>query len=389
MLTACEGGHQAALMAPTELLARQHLATLAPLFDAAGVGVAILTGREKGAARRAILGDLANGAAGALIGTHALFQDDVAFADLALAVIDEQQRFGVHQRLALQAKSGAGDADLLVLTATPIPRTLVLTHYGNMEVTRIAERPPGRGRVETRTLAMDRLDDVVDRLEVSLGAGARAYWICPQIDEDGEEKGAAAIARHEALAARFGARVALAHGRQPAALRDAAMAGFRDGTASVLVATTVVEVGVDVPEATIMVVEQAERFGLGQLHQLRGRIGRGGRDGACVLLYRPPLGPIARRRLEIMRETDDGFRIAEEDLALRGGGEVLGTRQSGMPEFRAVDPLAHGALIEMARDGAELVLARESELAGAGGAAARMLLYLFERDEAVRLVAAG
>ncbi len=389
MLTACEAGAQAALMAPTEVLARQHLKTLTPIFTAAGVNISLLTGREKGAARRALLDDLANGSIGALIGTHALFQDDVAFTDLALAVIDEQQRFGVHQRLALQAKSGTGAADLLVMTATPIPRTLVLTHYGNMDVTRIAEHPPGRGHIETRVVAVDRVNKVVDRLQAALNNGARAYWICPQIDEDGEERGAAAIARHQALVARFGDSVALAHGRQSAAERDHAMSAFRNGDANVLVATTVVEVGVDVSEATIMVIEQAERFGLSQLHQLRGRIGRGGHDGACVLLYSTPLGAIATRRLDIMRETDDGFRIAEEDLALRGGGELLGTRQSGLPEFRAVDPVAHGGLIEMARDNAELILSRNPDLDGSESKAARLLLYVFERDDALRLTGAG
>ncbi|NND49247.1 MAG: ATP-dependent DNA helicase RecG [Rhizobiales bacterium] len=389
MLTACESGAQAALMAPTEVLARQHLHTLTPIFAAAGVKIALLTGREKGATRRALLEDLASGEIGALIGTHALFQDDVVFHDLALAVIDEQQRFGVHQRLALQAKSGANAADLLVMTATPIPRTLVLTHYGNMDVTSISERPPGRGRIETRAVALERTDDVVDRLEAALAKGARVYWICPQIDEDGEERGAAAIARHQVLASRLGSGVALAHGRQSKDERDQAMSSFRDGDACVLVATTVVEVGVDVPEATIMVIEQAERFGLSQLHQLRGRIGRGGQDGACVLLYSTPLGAVAARRLDIMRETDDGFRIAEEDLTLRGGGEILGTRQSGLPDLRAADPIAHGGLIEMARNSAELILARDPAFGGQESAPATMLLYVFERDDALRLLAAG
>jgi ATP-dependent DNA helicase RecG len=389
MLTACEAGAQAALMAPTELLARQHLDTLAPLFAAAGVRVALLTGREQGAVRAELLAALESGRIGAVIGTHALFQDAVAFADLALVVVDEQHRFGVHQRLALQAKATRGPADMLVMTATPIPRTLLLTHYGNMDVTRITERPPGRGRIETRAVPIERVDEVIDRLAPRLDAGARAYWICPQIDEDGEERGAAALARHRALEARLGARVALAHGRQRADERDAAMAAFRGGSAGVLVATTVVEVGVDVPEADIIVVEQAERFGLSQLHQLRGRIARGGQNGACVLIYRPPLGTVAARRLDIMRECDDGFRIAEEDLALRGGGEILGTRQSGLPDFRIVDPVAHAPLIEVARDQAELILARSPGLDGTDGAAARALLHLFERDDAVALVDAG
>jgi ATP-dependent DNA helicase RecG len=389
MLTAVEAGFQAALMAPTELLARQHHQTLAGPFAAVGARLGLLTGREKGAPRRTALADLAAGKTDVLIGTHALFQHDVAFRDLGLAVIDEQHRFGVHQRLALQAKSDAGAVDLLVLTATPIPRTLLLTHYGNMEVTRLAERPPGRGRVTTRVLADDRTGEVLERLVGAVGSGARAFWICPQIDEAGEDRTATAVQRYEELRGLIGDKVALAHGRMAGEERDLAMDAFRAGRAQVLVATTVVEVGVDVPEATIMVVESADRFGLAQLHQLRGRIGRGGRDGACLLVYRKPLGDIAAARLKILRQTEDGFAIAEEDLRLRGGGEILGTRQSGAPELRLADPIAHADLIEPAREQAERELAGASHLSGPRAEALRHLLYLFERDEAIRLTGAG
>ena len=388
MLAAIEAGAQAALMAPTEILARQHFQTLEPLLASIGRRAALLTAREKGKTRAALLADLASGEIDVLIGTHALFQADVAFHDLGLAVIDEQHRFGVHQRLALQAKSTRGAADLLVMTATPIPRTLLLTHYGNMDVSRLTERPPGRGNIETRAISLDRIDTVVARLAEAVKNGARVYWICPMIEDEGDDEKAATEARAKALAPIFGDRLALVHGRMTPADKDAAMTAFKDGKVAVLVATTVVEVGVDVPEATIMVIERAERFGLAQLHQLRGRVGRSGRDSSCVLLYKSPLSEDATARLDICRQTNDGFRIADEDLALRGGGEVFGTRQSGIPGFRIADPIAHVEMIETARKTADAVLAADPHLTGPHKEL-KTLLYLFERDEAVRLAAPG
>ena len=387
MLTAVEAGCQAVLMAPTEILARQHFHTIAPLAEAAGVPLVILTGRDKGKARQAILDGLASGATPLVVGTHALFQEDVAFHDLAMAVIDEQHRFGVHQRLTLTAKGKA--VDVLVMTATPIPRTLMLTAYGDMDVSRLTERPPGRQPIETRTLPLDRLDDVVAGVGRALQHGAQIYWICPLVEESEKSDLAAAEERHRALQQHFGEKVGLVHGRMKGAEKDAVMARFSAGEVKVLVATTVVEVGVDVPQATVMVIEHAERFGLAQLHQLRGRVGRGSGKSSCLLLWQGPLGETARSRLQILRETDDGFRIAEEDLKLRGAGELLGTRQSGMPEFRLADLAVHGDLLATARDDARLILDRDPELAGARGKALRVLLYLFERDAAVKYLRSG
>jgi ATP-dependent DNA helicase RecG len=386
--TAVEAGFQAAFMAPTEILARQHLATIEPLCTAAGLTVALLTGREKGKARDAILADVASGRIDILVGTHALFQEAVAFANLGVAVIDEQHRFGVHQRLALQAK-GKGGVDVLVMTATPIPRTLTLTRYGDMDVSRLTDKPAGRKPVATRVMPVDRVDDVISGLARPLSEGARVYWVCPLVEESEEVDATDAEARFRALDARFPGRTGLIHGRMKGDEKDAVMARFQSGEVTLLVATTVIEVGVDVPEASIMVIEHAERFGLAQLHQLRGRVGRGTAASSCLLLYQAPLGEVARARLEIMRETDDGFRIAEEDLRLRGAGELLGTRQSGLPEFRVADLAVHGDLLAAARDDAHLLLADDPQLAGPRGDALRVLLYLFERDEAVRLLAAG
>ncbi len=388
MAAAVEAGHQAAMMAPTELLARQHLATILPLAEQAGLRVSMLTGRERGPARRQVLDDLAAGETDIVVGTHALFQDDVVFADLALAVVDEQHRFGVHERLALQAKSAAG-ADLLVTTATPIPRTLALTLYGDMEVSRITEKPVGRQPIDTRVLPLERLGEVVSRLRSALDGGARCYWVCPLVSESDALDISDAEQRYAALEQVFPGRIGLVHGRMKGAEKDRVMARFQAGELAILVATTVIEVGVDVPEATIMVIEHAERFGLAQLHQLRGRVGRGAAKSSCLLLYQSPLGDLARARLDIMRQTDDGFRIAEEDLKLRGSGELLGTRQSGEPEFRVADLAIHGTLLEAARDDAALILARDERLESDRGAALRVLLYLFERDEAVRLIGAG
>jgi len=387
MATAAEAGAQAALMAPTEILARQHHATVAPLAAAAGLEVALLTGRDKGKSRADTLAALADGTASIAIGTHALFQEDVAFADLRLAVIDEQHRFGVHQRLDLASKGHA--VDILVMTATPIPRTLMLTAYGDMDVSRLTEKPPGRRPVDTRVMPLGRLDDVVAAVGRSLDTGAKVYWVCPLVEESEALDVAAAEDRARHLRDVFGDRVGLIHGRMKAADRDAAMAAFVDGPKDVLVATTVIEVGVDVPAATVMVVEHAERFGLAQLHQLRGRIGRGERPSTCLLVYAPPLSDAARARLAIMRETEDGFRIAEEDLRLRGAGELLGTRQSGLPAFRIADLALHGDLLAMARDDARLALNRDPDLTTDRGWALRVLLYLFERDAAVRYLRSG
>jgi len=388
LASAVEAGTQGAIMAPTELLARQHLETLRPLCEAAGIRLAILTGREKGRVREQTLAALAQGAIDILVGTHALFQEGVDFRDLGLAVIDEQHRFGVHQRLALQAKAGR-NADLLVMTATPIPRTLALTLYGDMDVSKLTEKPSGRMPVETRALPIERMDDVIERLRKLIAKDGRAYWVCPLVEESELVDLAAAEERFRALSAALPGKVGLVHGRMRGAEKDAVMAEFRNGDIGVLVSTTVIEVGVDVPEASVMIVENAERFGLAQLHQLRGRVGRGGAKSSCVLLYQGPLGETAKARLEIMRETDDGFRIAEEDLRLRGAGEVLGTRQSGVPIFRLADLGLHGELLAAARDDAALLLSRDPQLKSSRGEALRVLLYLFERDEAVRLISAG
>jgi ATP-dependent DNA helicase RecG len=382
-----EAGRQAAFMAPTEILARQHFSTIAPLARAAGIRLAILTGRERGRERAEILSALAAGDIDLIVGTHALFQEDVAFRDLALAVVDEQHRFGVHQRLALARKGEA--VDLLVLTATPIPRTLVLTYFGDMDVSELHEKPAGREKIDTRALPLERLAEVIDAVKRALDQGRRVYWVCPLVEESESVDLAAAEERFQALQQRFGDTVELVHGRMRGVEKDRAMARFAGGAARILVATTVIEVGVDVPEASVMVIEHAERFGLAQLHQLRGRIGRGAERSTCLLLYKAPLGETAKARLAILRETDDGFRIAEEDLRLRGEGDVLGTRQSGMPGFRLARIEVHGKLLKAARDDAALVLSRDPSLGSARGAALRHLLYLFARDEAIRLLGAG
>ena len=385
--TVIEAGRQAAFMAPTEILARQHFATISRLAPAAGIRFAILTGRERGRERAEILSALAAGDIDLIVGTHALFQDDVAFHDLALAIVDEQHRFGVHQRLALTRKGEA--VDLLVLTATPIPRTLVLTYFGDMDISELREKPAGRQKIDTRALPLERLGEVIDAVKRALDDGRRVYWVCPLVEESESVDLAAAEDRYEALKKRFGDTVELIHGRMRGAEKDRAMARFAEGAARILVATTVIEVGVDVPEASVMVIEHAERFGLAQLHQLRGRIGRGAERSTCLLLYKSPLGETAKARLAILRETDDGFRIAEEDLRLRGEGDLLGTRQSGMPGFRLARLEVHGKLLGAAREDAALVLNRDPQLSSARGAALRQLLYLFARDEAIRLLGAG
>ncbi|WP_420604373.1 ATP-dependent DNA helicase RecG [Methylobacterium sp.] len=385
MASAVEVGRQAALMAPTEILARQHFERLTELVGS--LRLRLLTGRDKVSERRATLADLADGHIDIVVGTHALFQDSVIFKDLGVAVVDEQHRFGVHQRLALGAKGAA--VDILVMTATPIPRTLALTCFGDMDVSVLDEKPAGRQAIATRLVSIDRLDEVVMGLGRALASGDRVYWICPLVAESEYVDLAAAEDRFADLRQEFGDAVGLIHGKMPGPDKDAAMERFAAGETKILVSTTVVEVGVDVPEATIMVIEHAERFGLAQLHQLRGRVGRGAKASTCLLLYRGPLGQVSRARLEMMRETEDGFRIAEEDLRLRGEGEVLGTRQSGAAAFRLASLESDANLLEVARDDARLIVERDPGLRSERGRALRVLLYLFERDAAIRLLGAG
>jgi ATP-dependent DNA helicase RecG len=376
MADVAAAGRQSALMAPTEILARQHYETLAGPLAAQGVATVLLTGRDKGAARAEKLAALADGAAAVAVGTHALFQDEVRFKALSLAVIDEQHRFGVNERLRLQDKGEA--VHVLAMSATPIPRTLELTVYGDLDVSRLDEKPPGRQPVATRAVPMPRIGEIAARLRQAVQGGAQAFWICPLVAESEQSDLAAAEARAVDLRRLIGPGVGLIHGRLPPAEKDAVMARFADGALSVLVATTVVEVGVNVPNASIMVIEQAERFGLAQLHQLRGRVGRGVRESSCVLLYDPPLSKIGEARLDILRRTDDGFLIAEKDLELRGGGDPLGLRQSGFPAYRLADPIAHRDLIAVAADDARLILARDPELKSERGQAVAVLQALFD-----------
>jgi ATP-dependent DNA helicase RecG len=382
-----EAGKQAALMAPTEILARQHIKTITPLAERAGLRVAILTGREKGKERRDILARLEAGEIDFLVGTHALIQDDVTFKALALAVVDEQHRFGVRERLALTNKGEA--VDVLVLSATPIPRTLVLTYFGDMDVSELREKPAGRQPIDTRAVSTSRLNEVIDGVGRALEAGKRAYWICPLVEESETVLLTNAEQRFESLKERFGDKVGLVHGKMKGTEKDRVMAQFAAGKIGLLVATTVVEVGVDVPAATIMVIENAERFGLAQLHQLRGRIGRGSEASTCILLFKEPLGEMSKARLKVIRETTDGFRIAEEDLKLRGEGDVLGTRQSGLPGYRIARSEVHAQLIVQARDEALRILQDNPKLTSERGEALRCLLYLYERDEALPLIKAG
>ena len=388
MLVAVEAGAQAALLAPTEILARQHYETLSRQLAGLPVNVAILTGREKGKAREACLMGLADGSIHILVGTHAIFQQAVSYRRLGLAVVDEQHRFGVAQRMML-AQKAERPPHLLVMTATPIPRTLTLTHYGEMDVSRLDEMPPGRQPIETRVMSEERLPDLVDALGRHLAAGKQAYWVCPLVEESETTDLAAAEARAEELGRRFGDRVGVVHGRMKGPDKDKVMAAFQNGELGVLVATTVIEVGVDVPNATLMIVEHADRFGLAQLHQLRGRVGRGEQHSVCLLLRGVALSETARARLSLMRETNDGFRIAEEDLRLRGAGEILGTRQSGEAQFRLASPEQIQALAQPAMDDARLLVDRDGGLEGERGKAARLLLYLMERDAAVGLLRGG
>ena len=388
MLLGVEAGAQAALLAPTEILARQHFETLRRMLAPTGVEIALFTGRDKGRAREAILMGLMDGGIQIVVGTHAIFQETVSYKNLAMVVIDEQHRFGVGQRLMLTQK-GKRTPHCLAMTATPIPRTLTLAQYGEMDVSRLDEMPPGRQPIDTRVVAVERMGDVVSALARHLESGSQAYWVCPMVRENETDDLAAAEARHAEMKARFGDQAVLVHGQLKAELKDAAMERFVRGEAKLLVATTVIEVGVDVPNATLMVIEQAERFGLAQLHQLRGRVGRGEGKSTCLLLRGTELSETARERLALMRETQDGFRLAEEDLRLRGGGELLGTRQSGDTPFRIASLEQIQRLLPVAHDDARLLIERDGGLTGERGAAARLLLYLFERDWGVQLLRGG
>ncbi|MBX9618936.1 MAG: ATP-dependent DNA helicase RecG [Hyphomicrobiales bacterium] len=386
MARAIEAGHQAALMAPTDILARQHHATLTPLLRRVDIEPVLLTGRERAVAKDKVLAGLADGRIRLVIGTHALLQEDVRFADLGLAVIDEQHRFGVNQRLALTTKGEA--VDLLLTTATPIPRTLVLAYYGDMDVSKLDEKPPGRQKIATRAMPLTRLDEVVDGLGRALEKGARAYWVCPTIADESEEESGVAQ-RAASLEAHFPGLVSLLHSRLPQARREKALADFSTGTSRILVATTVIEVGVDVPDATIMIIEQADKFGLSQLHQLRGRVGRGTQASSCVLLYDPDLSETAKERLQVIRDSEDGFYIAEADLRLRGPGEVLGARQSGLPSLPLVTWEAHVDLLPTARSEARALIAADPLLTSPRGQAARLALHLFGQQRALRYLLAG
>ncbi len=388
LLIAVEAGGQGVMMAPTEILARQHYEGLRPLAADAGVVLELLTGRDKGAERQQKLESLANGQTQILVGTHAVFQKGVDFAELRLAIVDEQHRFGVAQRMELGAKGHA--VDVLVMTATPIPRSLALAQYGDMDVSILDEKPPGRTPVKTALVSADRLDEVVSHLARALAEGRQAYWVCPLVEESEVVDLTAATERFQHLRAALGdGRVGLVHGQMPPTEKDDAMARFIEGETGVLVATTVIEVGVNVPNASIMVVERAEHFGLAQLHQLRGRVGRGAADSTCLLLFQPPLNEGAERRLKILRDTDDGFRIAEEDLAMRGAGDLIGTAQSGLPRFRIADLERQSGLMAVAQSDARKLLADDPKLEGARGRAARVLLWLMEQDKAIRLITVG
>lgn len=387
-LIAVEAGGQAVLMAPTEILARQHARALEPLARAAGIRLAALTGRDKGELRAQLLEDLVAGRIDILVGTHAVFQKDVEFHDLRLAIIDEQHRFGVAQRLELSAK-GEVPPDVLVMTATPIPRSLAMTQFGDLDLSVLDEKPPGRQPITTVMISDQRMAEVVERLRSALAEGARAYWVCPLVEESEAVDLTAAEARFQALRAVFGDDVRLVHGQMPPDQRDTAMADFASGRARILVATTVIEVGVDVPEATIMVIERAENFGLAQLHQLRGRVGRGQGASTCVLMYHPPLTEGGTRRLQTLRETEDGFRIAEADLDMRGAGDMIGTAQSGLPRFRIADLEHQAGLMAMARQDARAFLERDPQMESPRGAAIRSLLWLMEQEKAVRLIDVG
>ncbi|MGE0830658.1 MAG: ATP-dependent DNA helicase RecG [Hyphomonadaceae bacterium] len=386
MAYAAEAGVQSALMAPTDILARQHGANLLPLLEAAGLKAAVLTGRDKASIRNAVLERLINNDLDVVIGTHALFQENVAFHDLGLIVIDEQHRFGVSDRMKLVEKGAS--PHVLVMSATPIPRTLSLAMFGDMDISILDEKPPGRQPIRTVAMPSTRAEEVADHIAEAAARGERAYWVCPLIEESEQIDLAAVQDRYEVLRDRFGDQVEIVHGRMSASAREAAMERFRSGQSFLLVATTVIEVGVDVPEASIMVIEDAERFGLAQLHQLRGRVGRGGLRGSCVLLWRN-LGETAKERLNAMRMNDDGFVIAEIDYKLRGGGDVLGIQQSGLPPFRLVDAEIHADMLPAADKEARLAIDRDPNLETERGKSIALALELFGYAEAAALARSG
>ncbi len=387
MLKVIEEGVQTALMAPTEILAKQHYESITELCKNTDIKIGLLTGKLRPKEKREIYAKLAAGEINILIGTHALFTDSVKFKDLGYVVIDEQHRFGVNQRLSLSAKGEM--CDVLVMTATPIPRSLLLTAYGDMDYSKIGELPAGRKPTQTVVMNVNKIPDVISGLKRKLEQGTRAYWVCPLVEESEKSDLAAATERYEMLKKEFGDVVGLVHGKMKEAEKDAVMEEFKLGKKTLLVATTVIEVGVNVPEATIMVIEHAERFGLAQLHQLRGRIKRGYDAGSCVLLYGYPISAEGRERLEIMKRTEDGFYIAEKDLELRGGGEILGTRQSGFTQFKLADMSCHTDLLIKARDDVQEILKTDSKLETERGKALKILLYLFEQNEAVKTYLAG
>ncbi len=387
MAQIAENSGQSALMAPTEVLARQHFATIAPLAEKVGLQTTLLTGREKGKLRTNIVNDILSGQVSIVIGTHALIQNSVTYNNLALTIIDEQHRFGVHQRIALTEKGNK--ADMLVMTATPIPRTLVLTAFGDMDVSKITEKPMGRQPITTATLSLKRLHELIARIAIALEKGEKLYWICPLVEESTALDLTSIENRFAFLHERFGAHVGMIHGKMSTAEKEAAMASFKCGNTRILVATTVIEVGVDIPDASIIIIEHAEHFGLSQLHQLRGRVGRGDKKSSCILLYKDPLTKTAATRLNIIRNTEDGFEIAEEDWRLRGEGELLGTKQSGVPEFHIANLAVHSDLLSMARKDARLFLQRDPHLSSEQGQALRLLLYLFGHNDAARLLRAG
>ncbi len=388
LLVAVEAGGQGVMMAPTEILARQHLEGLQPLAEQAGVVLELLTGRDKGRDRKAKLAALARGDIQILVGTHAVFQQGVDFQDLRLVVVDEQHRFGVRQRMELAEKGQ--NADVLVMTATPIPRSLALTQYGDMEVSILDEKPPGRKPIKTAVMATERMNDVLSHLRKAIEEGRQCYWVCPLVEESEVSDLIAAEERFKHLRAALGEDVVgLVHGQMPPAEKDAAMQSFQDGNSRVLVATTVIEVGVNVPNATIMVIERAETFGLAQLHQLRGRVGRGSAQSTCLLMYQSPLSETGRKRLEVLRETEDGFHISETDLQMRGAGDMIGTAQSGLPRFKIADLERQSGLMAIAQSDARALLQRDPTLKSARGQAARVLLWLLRQDEAIRLISVG
>lgn len=387
MLNAVEAGFQAAIMAPLGILAKQHFETMLEWAETTGVRVALLTGKIKGKKRTEILEKLQKGEIDILVGTHALFTEDVTFKDLALVVVDEQHRFGVKQRLELSKKGNL--PDIVVMTATPIPRTLVLTEYGDMSYSKIDELPKGRKPVNTRVMSLKKIPEVVEGLKRKLKEGARAYWICPLIEESEKSDLAAAEKRFELLKEIFPNQVGLIHGKMKENEKDEIMESFKKGQISILVSTTVVEVGVNVPEATVMVIERAERFGLSQLHQLRGRIKRSSNPSSCLLLYGFPLSQTAQERLTVMRQSEDGFVIAEKDLDLRGGGEILGVKQSGFTTFKLADLAFHKNLLFTAHQDAEMIINNDPNLESSRGQRLKTLLYLFRQDRALETYKAG